>query len=64
MRTTTIIATIAMAILMGSAPASSLNVPHPLRAEICSVPKTSAISLVGSHGAFGVMLITEPVCIR
>ena len=64
MRTTTIIATVAMAILMGSAPASSLNVPHPMRAEICSAPRANLISLVGSQGAFGVVLISAPVCTR
>lgn len=63
MRTTTIIATIAMAILMGSAAASSLNV-HPARREICTAPAASAISLVGSQGAFGVVLISAPVCVR
>jgi len=63
MRTTTIIATIATAILMGSAAASSLNV-HPARAEVCSTPAASTISLVGSQGAFGVVLISAPVCVR
>jgi hypothetical protein len=61
MRTTTVIATIATAILMGSAPASTLNAPRA-HAQVCAPANTSAISVVGSRGAFGVVLISPPAC--
>jgi hypothetical protein len=61
MRTAKIIATVATVILMGSAPASSLNVPRA-QAETCSPINASAISLIGSQGAFGLVLISPRVC--
>jgi hypothetical protein len=61
MRTAKIIATVATVILMGSAPASSLNAPRA-QAETCSPISTSAISLVGSQGVFGLVLISPRVC--
>ena len=61
MRTTAIIATIATAILMGSAPASTLNVPRA-QAQVCAPTNVSAISLVGSKGTVGVVLISPPAC--
>jgi hypothetical protein len=61
MRTTAIIATIATAILMGSAPASTLNVPRA-HAQVCTPSTISAISLVGSQGTFGIVLILPPAC--
>jgi len=61
MRTTRILATVAAVVLIGSAPASSLNVPRA-HAEICAPPERSAISLVGSQGAFGVVVISTAAC--
>ena len=61
MRTTRIFATIAIVILAGSAPASSLNVPRA-QAEVCSPLTANVISLVGSRGAFGVVLISPRTC--
>lgn len=61
MRTAKIIATVATVILMGSAPASSLNAPRA-QAEVCSPANTRAISLVGSQGVFGLVLILPRVC--
>jgi hypothetical protein len=61
MRTTRILATVAAVILIGSAPASSLNVPRP-QARTCSPVKVSAISLVGSQGVFGFVLIPPNSC--
>gem|GEM_PF-6513737 len=61
MRTTRIFATVAITMLVGSAPASSLNVPRT-QVEVCSPPSASAISLVGSRGAFGVLLISPRAC--
>jgi len=61
MRTTRILATVVAVILIGSAPASSLNVPRA-QAQICAPAKISAISLVGSQGVFGFALITPHSC--
>ena len=61
MRTTKILGTVATVMLVGSAPASSLNVPRA-QAAVCSPPSASAISLVGSRGAFGVVVIMPQVC--
>ena len=61
MRTTTILATVATVMLVGSAPASSLNVPRA-QAAVCAPLSASAISLVGSRGAFGVVVIAPRVC--
>jgi hypothetical protein len=61
MRTTRILAMVVAVILIGSAPASSLNVPRA-QAEACSLLSTSAISLVGSRGAFGVVVISPRAC--
>jgi hypothetical protein len=56
-----IIATVATVMLVGSAPASSLNVPRA-QAEVCSPSSASAISLVGSRGAFGILVIAPRAC--
>jgi len=61
MRTTRILATVAAVILIGSVPASSLNVPRP-QAQICSPIKASTISLVGTQGVFAFALIPEHPC--
>jgi len=61
MRTTRILATVAAVILIGSAPASSLNVPH-VQAQTCSPIKASIISLVGSQGVFAFALIPQHPC--
>jgi hypothetical protein len=61
MRTIRILATVAGLILVGSAPASSLNVPRA-QAQTCSPIKVSVISLVGSQGVFGFALIPEHPC--
>ena len=61
MRTTRILATAVTVMLVGSAPASSLNVPRA-QAEICLPLTASAISLVGSRGAFGVVVIAPRAC--
>jgi hypothetical protein len=61
MRTTRILATIAAVMLLGSAQASSLNVPRE-HLQSCSPAWTSAISLVGSQGAFGVVVTSSREC--
>jgi hypothetical protein len=61
MRTTRILATVAAVILIGSAPASSLNVPRE-HVQSCSPVKASAISLIGSQGVFGFALIPLHPC--
>jgi hypothetical protein len=61
MRSTRILTTVAAAILLGSAPASSLNVPRA-HAQTCSPIKASVLSLVGSQGAFGFVLIPSNAC--
>lgn len=61
MRTTKILGTVAIVMLVGSVPASSLNVPRT-QAAVCSPLSASAISLVGSRGAFGVVVIAPRVC--
>jgi hypothetical protein len=61
MRTTRILAMIAAAMLLGGAQASSLNVPRQ-HLPTCSPARTGAISLVGSQGAFGVMVISSREC--
>lgn len=61
MRTTKILGSVVTVMLMGSAPASSLNVPR-MQTTVCSPLSASAISLVGSRGAFGVVVIAPAVC--
>ena len=61
MRTTGIIAAVVTVMLVGSAPASSLNVPRA-QTDVCSPVSASAISLVGSQGAFGVVVIVPSAC--
>ena len=61
MRTTRLLATVAAVILIGSAPASSLNVPR-VHEENCSPIKASAISLIGSRGVVGFALIPPHPC--
>jgi uncharacterized protein YigA (DUF484 family) len=61
MRTARILALIASAMILGSAQASSLNVPRE-RLQVCSPAQASAISLVGSQGAFGVVVFSSREC--
>jgi len=61
MRTIRILATVAVVVLIGSAPASSLNVPRA-QTQVCPPAETSAISLIGSQGAVGVVVISTAAC--
>jgi len=61
MRTIRILAMTAAAMLLGSAQASPLDVPRQ-HLQTCSITRASAISLVGSQGAFGVVVISSREC--
>jgi hypothetical protein len=60
MRAAKILAAVTVAILMGSTPSSSWNAP-PTKVTLTCLP-APAISLVGSSGAAGIVLISANRC--
>lgn len=60
MRAAKVLAAVTVAILMGSTPSSSWNAPPSKIARVC-LPAT-AISLLGSSGTAGIVLISENRC--
>jgi hypothetical protein len=67
MRAATIAATVLVSALMGSTPVSSLSTlreaPHSHACAPATQP-SRAISLVGSQGAFGIVVFTPDICIQ
>jgi len=62
MRAVNIIAGVTAAVLMGSTPGSSLNVPPAKIATVRACAPQPAISLLSSSGAAGIVLISSNGC--
>ena len=62
MRKTKTLLTVMTVVLLGSTPASSLNTPRAVSVQSCKPHPSSGISLIGSKGAFDLVLIAADAC--